>query len=78
MIGAGISEGDIVLVDKSLKYKSGDIVVAHIDQESTLKYYMLDEQNKPFLRAANSDYKDMYPEDELLVFGAISAVIRKL
>ena len=37
MTGAGIESGDIVVVDKSLEAKSGDIVVAAVDGEFTLK-----------------------------------------
>ena len=38
MTGAGVTTGDIVVVDKSLEPKNGDIVVAAVDGEFTLKY----------------------------------------
>ena len=38
------------------------------DQEATIKYYMLDEQNTLFLQAANSEYNKIYAEEELIVF----------
>lgn len=37
MTGAGIISGDVVVVDKSLEARSGDIVVAAVDGEFTLK-----------------------------------------
>ena len=37
MSGAGIASGDIVVVDKSLEAKSGDVVVAAVEGEFTLK-----------------------------------------
>jgi len=37
MTGAGITSGDIVVVDKSLEARSGDIVVAAVDGDFTLK-----------------------------------------
>jgi len=67
----------MVLVDKSRKHKVGDIVVAQIDREFTLKYYMLDDTNTPYLQADNLNYPDMYAEEELIVFGVVCAVIRK-
>lgn len=78
MIWACIADGDIVMVDKSIKHKSWDIVIAHIDQQSALRYYMIDENHTPFLQAANSDYKNMYAENELTIFWVVSAVIRKM
>lgn len=39
MTGAGIASGDIVVVDKSLEARSGDIVVAAVDGEFTLKRF---------------------------------------
>ena len=77
MIGACIADGDIVLVDKSRKHKVGDIVVAQIDREFTLKYYMVDDKGTPYLQADNLKYPPMYAEEELVVFGVVSAVIRK-
>ena len=38
MTGAGIMPGDMVLVDKGAVPKSGDIVIAEVDNEWTMKY----------------------------------------
>lgn len=38
MIGAGVSEGDILVIDRSLEAREGDMAVCFIDGEFTLKY----------------------------------------
>lgn len=55
MTGAGITTGDIVVVDKSLEPKNGDIVVAAVDGDFTLKYLKLRAQ-EAWLVAAHPDY----------------------
>ncbi len=77
MKDAGIHENDLVIVDKSLKHKSWDIIIAQVDREFTLKYYMVDDKGRGYLQPANSDYPPIYPQEELIIFGVISAVVRK-
>lgn len=76
MIDAGIMAGDLVIVDRSLSPKSGDVVVAEIDNGWTMKYFQK-KNNKIFLRAANKKYPDIYPEQELRIAGVVTSVIRK-
>lgn len=76
MIDAGIHPGDILLVEKGQNPKSGDIVVAQVDGEWTLKYYRRDRQGV-FLEPANKRYKIIRPEQSLSVGGIVKAVIRK-
>jgi len=76
MIDAGIFEGDIVVADAKRQPKSGDIVVALIDNENTLKKY-IKEGNKVYLRAENKNYKDIYPENELQVQGVVTGLLRQ-
>lgn len=76
MIGAGIVEGDMVIVDRSRTPKSGDIVVANVDGDWTMKYYVK-RSERIFLRAANKKYPDIHPQDELQVAGVVTSVIRK-
>lgn len=76
MIDAGIMEGDLVIVDRSRTPQVGDIVVAEVDGEWTMKFYMK-KRDKVFLRAANKKYPDIHPKDELKVAGTVSSVIRK-
>lgn len=44
MINASLQEGDIVIVDKAKREKIGDIVVAVVDSDYTLKYLQRDMQ----------------------------------
>ena len=60
MIGAGIEDGDLVVINKQSYANEGDIVVALIDNESTLKrFYKDDEHKRVILRAENKKYKDI-------------------
>lgn len=76
MIDAGIRPGDLVLVQRNLSPKNGDIVIASVDGEWTLKYF---EKNKDrvVLRAANKEYPLIEPRSELTVSGVVIANVRK-
>lgn len=76
MIEAGIFEDDILLVECTDKWKSGDIVIAEIDGEETVKYIHRGKNKKPFLRPANAELKDMHPEEYLKVKAVVKNVIR--
>lgn len=75
MIAAGIIPGDMVLVEKGGTPKIGDIVVAQVDDEWTLKYYMKDREGVR-LDPANPQYKPIRPKRSLVIGGIIKAVIR--
>ncbi len=76
MIGAGIVEGDLVIVEKGREPKSGDIVIAEVDGEWTMKYFW--KQGKAVvLEAANPKYPRIRPKTELKLGGVVTAVIRK-
>ena len=76
MIDAGIQPGDIVLVEKGANPKSGDIVVAHVDGEWTLKFYAKDKEGVR-LDPANRKYKPIRPKQTFTVGGIVRAVVRK-
>ncbi|MES2470868.1 MAG: S24 family peptidase [Patescibacteria group bacterium] len=76
MKDAGIIDGDMVIVERTDAARPGEIVVADIDGEHTLKYYR-EQHGRPFLEAANSHYSPMYPKDHLNVEGVVRSVIRK-
>ena len=76
MIDAGIHEGDLVLIQRNLNPKSGDIVVASVDGEWTLKYFEK-HGGKVMLRAANKKYPPIEPKDELVIGGVVIADVRK-
>jgi len=76
MLDAGIHSGDLVLVEKGLSPKTGDIVVAQVDGRWTLKYF---EKNAKtyILRSGNKKYPDIIPQIELIIAGVVVANIRK-
>jgi SOS regulatory protein LexA len=76
MIDAHIEDGDMVLVEKTDKAKDGDIVIANVDGEFTMKYFRKD-GNKVWLEPANKNFKPIYPEQYLLINAVVKAVIRK-
>jgi repressor LexA len=77
MIEAGILEGDLVLVERGRTPRRGDIVLALVDHEYTLKY--LDtEKGRPVLVPANKKFRKIYPDPNTLKIEAVlKAVIRK-
>ena len=76
MIDAGIHEGDLLIVERGKNARSGDIVIADVDGEYTVKYYRK-EKNKMFLEPANKKFKKIYPKDSLNIIAVVTAVIRK-
>ncbi len=76
MIGEGIMEGDLVVVEKGREPRSGDVVIAEVDGQWTLKYYRL-QGKQIFLEAANPKYPVIKPREELRIGGIVTAVIRK-
>jgi repressor LexA len=75
MINAGILEGDYVIANSAIKAKNGDIVIALVDGQNTVKRYRKD-GNKVWLEAENPDYKDINPLEYLEIQGVVTAVIR--
>ena len=76
MIEAGIHDGDVAVVEKRNLANVGDIVVAIVDDEFTLK--TLDrERGKYILRPANPAYPIIRPQGTLEIFGVLTGLIRK-
>jgi SOS regulatory protein LexA len=76
MIGEGIREGDLVVVDRGREPHSGDIVIAEVDGEWTMKYFTK-KGKLVILEAANPKYPPIKAVSELRLGGVITAVIRK-
>jgi SOS regulatory protein LexA len=76
MIGAGILPGDMLLVERGVEPRDGDIVIAQVDREWTMKFFRK-RGRTVFLEAANQDFKPIYPTEELKVAAVVRAVIRK-
>lgn len=76
MIDAGIVPGDLLVVDRSATPREGQIVVAEVDREWTVKY--LRKKNGQFyLQAANKKYGDIVAFDELQISAVVKGVVRK-
>lgn len=76
MIEAGIHPGDLVLVERGATPKNRDIVVAQVDDEWTLKYFIRDSHGVR-LEPANKRYKPIVPSRNLAIGGVVRTVIRK-
>ena len=77
MIDAGIMPGDYVLVDSSIEPSNGDVVVALVDGEYTIKELVL--SNPPKLVPRNSEYAPVQITENSLVtiIGPVISVVRK-
>jgi DNA polymerase V len=78
MIGAGICDGDKVIVDKALKPKHKDIVVAVVDDEYTIKR-LFQSRGRIELQPENPNYEPITFSEgrELQVWGVVVGVVRK-
>ncbi len=76
MTGAGILPGDLVIVDRGQTAKSGDIVIAEVDGEWTMKF-LKKSGDTVYLVPANPKYKPIRPQRELRITGVVTAVVRK-
>lgn len=78
MVGAGIFPGDILVVDRSLEARDGDVVIACIDGEFTVKYLRRGLGGEVFLEPANRKYKTLFfkGEEEFRLFGVVTSSLR--
>lgn len=76
MSGAGILPGDMVIVDRGRTSRNGDIVIAEVDGEWTMKYLRKRGSDLTLL-PANPAYKPIRPKKELKIAGVVTAVVRK-
>ncbi len=76
MIGEGIMPGDLVIVEKGREPRNGDVIIAQVDGEWTMKYFRK-KRGGVVLESANPDYPPIRPIRELTVGGVITAVVRK-
>ena len=79
MIGAGIFNGDLLIVDRSLEASSGKVVIAEVDGQLTVKRLL--KLNDSFsLQSENSSYPpiDLQEGNEVVVWGVVTHVIHDL
>lgn len=79
MVDVGIRDGDIALIRKSEEATDGDIVIALLNGEATLKRYIRKGPNA-LLRAENKQFADLAvtPEDDFRVVGLAIGIMRRL
>lgn len=83
MKNAGIEVGDQILIDRSLEADHGDIVLALINNEFTVKRLIKEksaDQERVWLKAENPDYPDIYPrsEEQIIIWGVVTCILKKL
>ena len=78
MIDAGIHDGDLLVVDRSLRPASGDVIIASVDGDFTVKTYRRDKDGVR-LEPANPAYPIIYIRkgQELDYFGKVTACIHQ-
>ena len=79
MIDVGIHTDDLLVIDRSLEALNGDIVVAGMNGENTVKRLSV-EKEKVMLLPENPAYKPIpvNPEEGILIFGVVTLVIHPL
>lgn len=75
MIDAGIHTGDRVVVERGVPARPGDLVIAVIDNELTLKTLAV-ENGALVLQPANSAYPVLRPGERLELFGVVIGLVR--
>ena len=78
MEDAGISDGDLLVIDRSLEPKNNKIAVCFLDGNFTVKR-IHKERSKLYLRPENKKYKEIKinEENELIIWGIVTYVIKK-
>jgi repressor LexA len=78
MTGAGILPGDVVIIRHQPTAESGDIIVALVGDEATVKRLRI-RKNQPELHAENPNYKPIVPDpDELIILGKVIEIRRSI
>lgn len=76
MIDAHIAPGDLVVAERTNTARDGDIVIAEVDGEWTMKY-LRHKLGRVWLEPANKKYKPIYPTEELKIAAVVKGVVRK-
>lgn len=82
MKGAGIDDGDIVVIDRSVEAKNGDIILAFYNREYTMKYFDDTHKDEGYIELvpANKNYPTfkVTKDDDFMVWGVVQYAIKKL
>ena len=79
MVGAGLDDGDLLVIDRSKNLENGKIAICLVDGEFTVKR-IKKEKNKLYLIPENKKYKpiELKEESELIIWGVVEYVIKKV
>ena len=79
MVGAGLDDGDLIVIDRSKNPENGKIAICLVDRKFTVKR-IKKEKNKFYLMPENKRYKpiELKEENELIIWGIVEYVIKKV
>ena len=79
MVEAGLDDGDLLVIDRSLDPENGKIAVCFVDGEFTVKR-IKKEKDRLYLIPENKKYKriEIKEENELIIWGVVEYVIKKV
>lgn len=78
MSGEGITEGDILIIDRSIEAEHGDLAVCCLDGEFTLKRLCLKRVDKIYLMPSNRKYRpiEVTADNDFSVWGVVTHTIK--
>jgi len=77
MVGAGINDGDMLVVERDPHPETGKIVVAMVDGEFAIKYLQRDKSGY-YLQSANPNFSNIRPQGSLEIYGVVVGQFRKI
>ena len=79
MENAGLSDGDLIVIDRSLNPENNKIAVCFVDGDFTVKR-IIKKEGVLYLKPENQNYKKIVikEEDQLIVWGIVTYVIKKI
>ena len=79
MINAGLGDGDLIVIDRSIEPANNKIAVCFVEGEFTVKRLIV-KKDRIWLKPENSSYKpiEVKDEDRLIIWGIVTNVIKKL
>ena len=79
MINAGLGDGDLIVIDRSIEPTNNKIAVCFVEGEFTVKRLIV-KKDRIWLKPENSSYKpiEVKDEDRLIIWGIVTNVIKKL
>ena len=80
MTNVGVNDGDILVVDKSLKPRNFSTVIANVHDELVIKSF-IKEENKQFLTSGSKNFEDrilINEEEDIFIWGVVTYVIHSV